>query len=183
MPKPFRFAELLARVRLRLRQNQPRSTAPTSARTCSRPAASAWTCAPAGPRWTAEQMELSAREFTLAEIFMLNAGQVLSREQLLDHVWGYDFDPGLERRRRVRRLPAQEVRRRRDQHRPRDGLPVQRLTLNPASRPRGWAREDGLQRVGELVRERPRRRGRRSRAAYTILATSAGTRSGSSYGS
>ncbi|MGH8965660.1 MAG: winged helix-turn-helix domain-containing protein, partial [Actinomycetes bacterium] len=26
--------------------------------------------------------------------FMLNAGQVLSREQLLDHVWGLDFDPG-----------------------------------------------------------------------------------------
>ena len=25
---------------------------------------------------------------------MLNPGQVLSREQLLDHVWGYDFDPG-----------------------------------------------------------------------------------------
>jgi DNA-binding response OmpR family regulator len=25
---------------------------------------------------------------------MLNAGQVLSREQLLDHVWGLDFDPG-----------------------------------------------------------------------------------------
>ena len=25
---------------------------------------------------------------------MLNPGQVLTREQLLDHVWGYDFDPG-----------------------------------------------------------------------------------------
>ena len=25
---------------------------------------------------------------------MRNPGQVLSREQLLDHVWGYDFDPG-----------------------------------------------------------------------------------------
>ena len=40
------------------------------------------------------RVELSAREFALAEIFMLNAGQVLSREQLLDHVWGFDFDPG-----------------------------------------------------------------------------------------
>jgi DNA-binding response OmpR family regulator len=39
-------------------------------------------------------VDLSAREFTLAEIFMLNPGQVLTREQLLDHVWGYDFDPG-----------------------------------------------------------------------------------------
>ena len=40
------------------------------------------------------QVDLSAREFTLTEIFMLNPGQVLSREQLLDHVWGYDFDRG-----------------------------------------------------------------------------------------
>jgi DNA-binding response OmpR family regulator len=27
-------------------------------------------------------------------MFVMNAGQVLSREQLLDQVWGYDFDPG-----------------------------------------------------------------------------------------
>ncbi len=27
-------------------------------------------------------------------MFLLNAGQVLSREQLLDQVWGFDFDPG-----------------------------------------------------------------------------------------
>ena len=40
------------------------------------------------------QVDLSAREFALAEIFMINAGQVLSREQLLDHVWEMDFDPG-----------------------------------------------------------------------------------------
>ena len=36
----------------------------------------------------------SAREFALAETLMVNAGQVLSREQLLDQVWGFDFDPG-----------------------------------------------------------------------------------------
>ena len=41
-----------------------------------------------------KEVDLSAREFALAEIFMVNAGQVLSREQLLDHVWGLDFDPG-----------------------------------------------------------------------------------------
>ncbi len=38
--------------------------------------------------------ELSAREFALAEEFVRHAGQVLSREQLLSRVWGYDFDPG-----------------------------------------------------------------------------------------
>ena len=93
MPKPFRFAELLARVRLRLRQADG-ATGQRRATTCSRPAASGSTCAPGGPPSTGEQVDLSAREFTLAEIFMLNPGQVLSREQLLDHVWGYDFDPG-----------------------------------------------------------------------------------------
>ena len=39
-------------------------------------------------------MELSAREFALAETFMRHPGQVLSREQLLSAVWGLDFDPG-----------------------------------------------------------------------------------------
>lgn len=39
-------------------------------------------------------VELSAREFALAEELVRHAGQVLSREQLLSRVWGYDFDPG-----------------------------------------------------------------------------------------
>ncbi|GAA5150892.1 response regulator transcription factor [Nocardioides marinquilinus] len=93
MPKPFRFAELLARVRLRLR-----SAADTG------PAGRGRESVEAGGvrldlrtrRATVEgrEVDLSAREFTLAETFMLNAGNVLSREQLLDHVWGLDFDPG-----------------------------------------------------------------------------------------
>jgi DNA-binding response OmpR family regulator len=91
MPKPFRFAELLARVRLRLRQAAeqpgPREDVLTSGRLRldlrTRRATD-------GGR----EVELSAREFKLAEVFMLNAGRVLSREQLLSHVWGYDFDPG-----------------------------------------------------------------------------------------
>ena len=39
-------------------------------------------------------VELSAREFALAELFFRHPGQVLSREQILNNVWGYDFDPG-----------------------------------------------------------------------------------------
>jgi DNA-binding response OmpR family regulator len=39
-------------------------------------------------------VELSAREFTMLEVFLRHPGQVMSREQLLSHVWGYDFDPG-----------------------------------------------------------------------------------------
>ena len=40
------------------------------------------------------QVALSAREFLLAETFVRNAGQVLSRQQLLSHVWGFGHDPG-----------------------------------------------------------------------------------------
>jgi len=39
-------------------------------------------------------VELTAREYTVLEMFLRHPGQVLSREQLLSHVWGYDFDPG-----------------------------------------------------------------------------------------
>jgi DNA-binding response OmpR family regulator len=91
MPKPFRFAELLARVRLRLRQANEQPAARQDAVTVgpvrldlrSRIASR-----------DGRDVELSAREFQLLELFMLNAGQVLSREQLLSHVWGYDYDPG-----------------------------------------------------------------------------------------
>lgn len=93
MPKPFRFAELLARVRLRLRQQG-----------ADAPGGSAQDTLEAGgvrldlrtrrATVAGKEVDLSAREFTLAETFMLNAGNVLSREQLLDHVWGLDFDPG-----------------------------------------------------------------------------------------
>ncbi|NHC16397.1 winged helix-turn-helix domain-containing protein, partial [Motilibacter deserti] len=39
-------------------------------------------------------LELTAREFALAEVFLRNAGRVLSREQLLNRVWGLDHEPG-----------------------------------------------------------------------------------------
>ena len=92
MPKPFRFAELLARVRLRLRQVE-RGAGESAAQTLEAGGVRLdlrTRRATVGGR----EVELSAREFTLAEIFMLNAGQVLSREQLLDSAWGLDFDPG-----------------------------------------------------------------------------------------
>ena len=38
--------------------------------------------------------DLTAREFTLLQIFLTHPGQVLSREQLLSRVWGYDYEPG-----------------------------------------------------------------------------------------
>jgi DNA-binding response OmpR family regulator len=39
-------------------------------------------------------VELTAREFLLAETLLRHRGQVLSREQLLDRVWGLAHDPG-----------------------------------------------------------------------------------------
>ncbi|OOB89402.1 response regulator transcription factor [Rathayibacter sp. VKM Ac-2630] len=92
LAKPFRFDELLARIRLRLRE-----------------AAAAGSGADDGTlvhggvaldlrsrRATVEggTVDLSAREFALAEEFLRHPEQVLSREQLLSRVWGYDFDPG-----------------------------------------------------------------------------------------
>jgi two-component system OmpR family response regulator len=40
-----------------------------------------------------QSTELTAREFTLLEYLMRSSGQVFSRSQILEHVWGYDFDP------------------------------------------------------------------------------------------
>ncbi|GAB2747335.1 response regulator transcription factor [Nocardioides pakistanensis] len=91
MAKPFRFAELLARVRLRLRHGGERSAGREVDLEVNGVRLDLRTrrATVAG-----RDVELSAREFKLAEIFMLNPGQVLSREQILSHVWGYDFDPG-----------------------------------------------------------------------------------------
>lgn len=40
-----------------------------------------------------QTIELTTREFSLLEYLMRSAGQVFSRSQILEHVWGYDFDP------------------------------------------------------------------------------------------
>jgi DNA-binding response OmpR family regulator len=89
MSKPFRFAELLARVRLRLRS--PAQAAPDDELVAGDVRLDLRRRrAYVGER----EVELSARELSLAEVLMSHRGQVLSREQLLSHVWGYDFDPG-----------------------------------------------------------------------------------------
>jgi DNA-binding response OmpR family regulator len=86
--KPFAFDEVLARVRLRLRGE-------------GRPEATVLRCgdlsldlrtrrAQAG----SDVVELTGREFALAEVFLRHPDQVLTREQLLSQVWGFDFDPG-----------------------------------------------------------------------------------------
>ena len=87
--KPFAFEELLARVHARLRyQRAPERSSlrigelvlDLRGRRAARGGVTA---------------DLTAKEFMLLETLMEHAGQVLSREQLLSHVWGYDYDPGV----------------------------------------------------------------------------------------
>jgi len=87
--KPFRFEELLARVRARLRATD--AVAEPSTLRVGEVVLDGRTRRVAAD---GDTVELSAREFTMLETFMRHAGQVLSREQLLSHVWGYDYDPG-----------------------------------------------------------------------------------------
>jgi two-component system, OmpR family, copper resistance phosphate regulon response regulator CusR len=86
--KPFSFDELLARVRVRLRGE--RAAEPTVLNVGD----AALDLRTRQSIVAGRTVDLSAREFALAELFFRHPGQVLSREQLLSHVWGYDFDPG-----------------------------------------------------------------------------------------
>jgi DNA-binding response OmpR family regulator len=88
--KPFRFDELLARVRVRL-EDARQLTAPLASLECGRVSLDLRTRRIASDAGT---FDLSAREYALAEEFMRNPDQVLSREQLLSRVWELDFDPG-----------------------------------------------------------------------------------------
>ena len=90
MPKPFRFEELLARVRLRLRA-EGAGGAEATVLTVGDVSLDLRT---RRARVAGKEVDLSAREFALAEMFLRNPDQVLSREQLLSRVWGMDFDPG-----------------------------------------------------------------------------------------
>jgi two-component system copper resistance phosphate regulon response regulator CusR len=85
--KPFRFEELLARVRLRLRGDRVAESTVLQVGDASLDLRTRQALV------DGRAVDLSAREFALAEVFFRHPGQVLSREQLLSHVWGYDFDP------------------------------------------------------------------------------------------
>jgi DNA-binding response OmpR family regulator len=86
--KPFAFEELAARIRAHLRRPDQGDATELEVgdlrlnllkRTVHR---------------AGEEIHLSAREFDLLAYLMRHPGQVLSREQLLNGVWGYDYDPG-----------------------------------------------------------------------------------------
>ncbi|MEQ2456913.1 response regulator transcription factor [Flavonifractor hominis] len=86
--KPFAIEELLARIRAALRKRPAQAAAPTN-RLC------------AGPlvmdtdrhevEVDGQGVELTRREFDLLRYLLENKEKVISRESLLDHVWGFDF--------------------------------------------------------------------------------------------
>jgi two-component system OmpR family response regulator len=84
--KPFSFSELLARLRALARRG------PIERATLLR--AGDLQLDPAAHRvWRGEhEIDLSAKEFALLEIFMRRPGEVLSRYALLEHAWDYDYE-------------------------------------------------------------------------------------------
>jgi two-component system OmpR family response regulator len=86
MVKPFAFAELLARIRALVRRG-----------TVERPPVIEVGDLRLDPGthqvWRGRtEIDLSSKEFTLLETFMRHAGYVLSRSQLLEQAWEYDFE-------------------------------------------------------------------------------------------
>lgn len=93
LTKPFRFEELLARIRAQLRSVNRSAALPQESVTLSHRGVTL-NLRTRHVLVKDKSIDLSAREFTLAETFFRHIGQVMSREQLLDHVWGYDYAPG-----------------------------------------------------------------------------------------
>jgi DNA-binding response OmpR family regulator len=87
LPKPFAFQELLARIRaLGRRKVQGREASElriddlvldVRRRRAQR---------------AGKNIDLSPKEFSLLEFLMRNEGRVVTRTQILDHLWGYDYD-------------------------------------------------------------------------------------------
>jgi DNA-binding response OmpR family regulator len=88
--KPFRFEELLLRIKARLRNS---GSSQAIEEMVLKVGNVVLDLRSRKAKVGQNTIELPAREFTLAETFFRHPGQVLSREQLLDRVWGYDYDP------------------------------------------------------------------------------------------
>jgi DNA-binding response OmpR family regulator len=87
LTKPFAFDEFLARVRALLRRGSDTRT-PTL-----RVADLLLDPARREVRRGARRITVTTREYALLEYFMRNAGRVLTRPMITEHVWGLDFDP------------------------------------------------------------------------------------------
>ena len=88
--KPFKILELKARVRALLRRSSMSPAAPEKEARLERDGLVLDTERRAAFR-DGKEIDLTAREFDLAEMLMRTPGKVYSRENLLDLVWGYDY--------------------------------------------------------------------------------------------
>lgn len=86
LTKPFSFEELLARLRALLRRGEVRPT--------SILAVGDLRLDPARHEVErdGEKIDLTAKEFSLLEYLMMNAGRVLTRRQLIEHVWDFAYE-------------------------------------------------------------------------------------------
>jgi two-component system OmpR family response regulator len=86
LTKPFSYAELLARLRAIVRRGRPER--PTELEVGD------LRLDPAGRRaWRgSSEISLSAKEFALLETFMRRPGEVLSRFELIEHAWDYEYE-------------------------------------------------------------------------------------------
>ncbi len=86
LPKPFAFQELLARIRAlgrrRVEGREPQQMQVEDLVLDLRRRKA---------KRDGRQIELSPKEFSLLEFLMRNQGRVVTRTQILDHLWGYDF--------------------------------------------------------------------------------------------
>lgn len=86
--KPYAFSELLARVQALIR----RSTGSTEATYLEFDGVTVDLLARKVLRG-GKDITLQPKEFSLLEYFLRNAGRVLSKTMIMEHIWGYDFDP------------------------------------------------------------------------------------------
>jgi DNA-binding response OmpR family regulator len=86
--KPFSLEELLARIRAHLRRPEQRSAGELEVGDLKLDFRARRV------EYVGAEVSLTAREFELLAYLMRHPNQVLSREQILNGVWGYDYDPG-----------------------------------------------------------------------------------------
>ena len=84
--KPFAFQELLARVRALTRRHLEDRTAVLGAGDLTLDTSSRLVTV------SGESVVLTAKEFSILEYFLHNPGRLLTRTQIEEHVWNYDFD-------------------------------------------------------------------------------------------
>ena len=89
LTKPFAFSELIARIDALLR----RSTVSTSTMTELKVGDLRLDLLKHTATRSGQLIELQPREFSMLEYLMRNAGHVVTRTMLLEHVWDYQFDP------------------------------------------------------------------------------------------